>query len=240
MSYTPPQVLFGAAYYHEYQPTPRLRQDFDEMKAAGFSVIRIGESVWSTWEPSDGEFDLEWITPVLDGGRVRHRRDPRHADLRDPAVAAAPLPRAERRDRHRQAVRVGHAPRDRRHPRRVPLPCRAGGAQDPRAPCVASGHHRLPGRQRARRLGDPQPRRLRAVPRPPADPLRHGRGHQRGVGPDLLVAPPVGPGATSGGPTPTSCRSTTSPGVSSRPSCSPSTCRGRPRSSTSTPATASS
>ena len=43
------QVLFGAAYYHEYQPTERLRQDFDEMKAAGFTVIRIGESVWSTW-----------------------------------------------------------------------------------------------------------------------------------------------------------------------------------------------
>ncbi|ROQ39727.1 beta-galactosidase [Frondihabitans sp. PhB188] len=66
MSYTPKQVLFGAAYYHEYQPTPRLKQDFDEMKAAGFSVIRIGESVWSTWEPEDGVFDLEWITPVLD------------------------------------------------------------------------------------------------------------------------------------------------------------------------------
>ncbi|MBT0773190.1 beta-galactosidase [Kineosporia sp. J2-2] len=66
MSYTPSQVLYGAAYYHEYQPTPRLEQDFEEMKAAGFSVIRIGESVWSTWEPEDGVFDLEWITPVLD------------------------------------------------------------------------------------------------------------------------------------------------------------------------------
>ncbi|GAA3634177.1 beta-galactosidase [Kineosporia mesophila] len=66
MSYTPSQILYGAAYYHEYQPTPRLRQDFGEMKAAGFSVIRIGESVWSTWEPEDGVFDLDWITPVLD------------------------------------------------------------------------------------------------------------------------------------------------------------------------------
>jgi beta-galactosidase len=66
MSYTPDRFLFGAAYYHEYQPTPRLEQDFEEMRAAGFTVIRIGESVWSTWEPSDGEFDLEWITPVLD------------------------------------------------------------------------------------------------------------------------------------------------------------------------------
>ncbi|WP_045746148.1 beta-galactosidase [Actinoplanes rectilineatus] len=66
MSYTPPQVLFGAAYYHEYQPTPRLKEDFAAMSEAGFSVIRIGESVWSTWEPEDDVYDLEWITPVLD------------------------------------------------------------------------------------------------------------------------------------------------------------------------------
>ncbi len=66
MSYTPPQVLFGAAYYHEYQPTPRLAEDFAAMRAAGFTVIRVGESVWSTWEPEDDVYDLEWITPVLD------------------------------------------------------------------------------------------------------------------------------------------------------------------------------
>ena len=41
------------------------------MVEAGFTVIRVGESVWSTWEPEDGEFDLEWLQPVLDGA---HRR----------------------------------------------------------------------------------------------------------------------------------------------------------------------
>src|SRR3954469_6489896 len=41
------------------------------MSEAGFSVIRVGESVWSTWEPEDGVFDLDWLTPVLDGA---HRR----------------------------------------------------------------------------------------------------------------------------------------------------------------------
>ena len=65
------QVLFGAAYYHEYQPFPRLDTDLDLMAAAGFSVIRVGESVWSTWEPEDGRFDLDWLAPVLDGA---HRR----------------------------------------------------------------------------------------------------------------------------------------------------------------------
>jgi len=60
------RVLFGAAYYHEYQPTPRLDEDMRLMQEAGFSVIRVGESVWSTWEPENGRFDLEWLAPVLD------------------------------------------------------------------------------------------------------------------------------------------------------------------------------
>jgi beta-galactosidase len=65
------QVLFGAAYYHEYQPAPRFDTDLDLMAAAGFSVIRVGESVWTTWEPEEGRFDLDWLEPVLDGA---HRR----------------------------------------------------------------------------------------------------------------------------------------------------------------------
>ncbi|MGW3295766.1 beta-galactosidase [Streptomyces xiamenensis] len=71
MSVLPHRVLFGAAYYHEYQPTPRLDEDLDLMAAAHFTVIRVGESVWSTWEPENGAFDLDWLLPVLDGA---HRR----------------------------------------------------------------------------------------------------------------------------------------------------------------------
>jgi beta-galactosidase len=72
----PSGILFGAAYYAEYHRAEyrdqgRLDQDLDLMQAAGFTVIRVGESVWSTWEPRDGEFDLEWLEPVLDGA---HRR----------------------------------------------------------------------------------------------------------------------------------------------------------------------
>src|SRR3954465_13242628 len=60
-------VLFGAAYYAEYQPTDRLEADLDLMQQAGFTVIRVGESVWSTWEPREGEFDLDWRQSVRDG-----------------------------------------------------------------------------------------------------------------------------------------------------------------------------
>ncbi|MFG2793424.1 beta-galactosidase [Streptomyces sp. NPDC048419] len=65
------RVLFGAAYYHEYQPYERLKDDLDLMAEARFTVIRVGGSVWSTWEPENGRFDLDWLQPVLDGAHER-------------------------------------------------------------------------------------------------------------------------------------------------------------------------
>jgi beta-galactosidase len=67
----PEKLLFGAAYYHEYQPYERLATDLDLMKAAHFSVIRVGESVWSTWEPEEGVFDVDWLAPIVDGAHER-------------------------------------------------------------------------------------------------------------------------------------------------------------------------
>ena len=65
------RIGFGAAYYAEYQHRPDLEADFELMAKAGFSVIRVGESVWSTWEPEDGRFELDWLEPVLDAAH-RH------------------------------------------------------------------------------------------------------------------------------------------------------------------------
>src|SRR4051812_4236659 len=67
----PERVLYGVAYYAEYQPYDRLERDLDLMAEAHLSVIRVGESVWSTWEPEDGRFDLDWLQPVLDGAHAR-------------------------------------------------------------------------------------------------------------------------------------------------------------------------
>jgi len=61
-------VRLGAAYYNEYLPDPsRLETDLLLMRDAGIRTIRVGESVWSTWEPEDGRFELDWLTRVLDG-----------------------------------------------------------------------------------------------------------------------------------------------------------------------------
>jgi beta-galactosidase len=74
-SRTPPPLpsglLFGVAYYAEYHRSDRLVEDLDLMRAADINVIRVGESVWSTWEPADGELDLEWLAPVLDEAHDR-------------------------------------------------------------------------------------------------------------------------------------------------------------------------
>ena len=59
-------VLYGAAYYHEYEPYERLDQDVAMMQQAGFSVVRMGESTWSLWEPEDGHFDYAWMDRVVD------------------------------------------------------------------------------------------------------------------------------------------------------------------------------
>jgi beta-galactosidase len=67
----PSRILFGAAYYAEYHRDDRTVTDLDLMRDAGFTVIRVGESVWSTWEPRDNEFDLDWLQPVLDGAHDR-------------------------------------------------------------------------------------------------------------------------------------------------------------------------
>jgi beta-galactosidase len=58
--------LFGVAYYTEYMPYDRLDKDIQMMKDAHINFVRIGESTWSTMEPSDGKFDFSSLDKVLD------------------------------------------------------------------------------------------------------------------------------------------------------------------------------
>ena len=59
-------VLYGAAYYNEYNPYERLDKDVALMKAANINVVRMGESTWSLWEPQDGHFEYAWMDRVVD------------------------------------------------------------------------------------------------------------------------------------------------------------------------------
>ncbi len=59
-------ILYGASYYHEYMPVERLEKDVELMQKAGITVVRLGESTWSSWEPRDGQFQFAWMDRVID------------------------------------------------------------------------------------------------------------------------------------------------------------------------------
>jgi beta-galactosidase len=61
-----PTVLYGVAYYHEYMPYDRLDKDVELMQQAGISVVRVGESTWSSWEPQEGVFEFDWMKRIID------------------------------------------------------------------------------------------------------------------------------------------------------------------------------
>ena len=58
-------VLYGAAYYHEYMPYERLDKDIQMMKDCGLSVVRVGESAWGIFEPQEGVFEFEWMDRII-------------------------------------------------------------------------------------------------------------------------------------------------------------------------------
>ena len=65
-AFEPDTVLYGVAYYHEYMPEERLAKDVELMKRAGITVVRVGESTWTSWEPREGEFEFAWMDRVVD------------------------------------------------------------------------------------------------------------------------------------------------------------------------------
>jgi beta-galactosidase len=59
-------ILYGVAYYHEYMPYERLETDVKLMQDAGISVVRLGESSWSLFEPKEGVFEFAWMDRIID------------------------------------------------------------------------------------------------------------------------------------------------------------------------------
>lgn len=58
-------LLYGAAYYHEYMPEERLDEDVKLMKQAGINFVRLGESTWQIWEPKEGVYKFEWMDRIV-------------------------------------------------------------------------------------------------------------------------------------------------------------------------------
>jgi beta-galactosidase len=55
----------GAAWYPEQWPESQWDHDLALMQAAHFNVVRIGEFAWSTEEPTEGHYDLDWLARAV-------------------------------------------------------------------------------------------------------------------------------------------------------------------------------
>lgn len=62
------QTLYVGANYHPHDDknVEKIKSDIRLMKAAGFTVVRMGHLAWDSYEPSEGQFDFEWFDKVMD------------------------------------------------------------------------------------------------------------------------------------------------------------------------------
>jgi beta-galactosidase len=61
----PPPMLLGAAWYPEQWPEARWDADLQLMENAHLHVVRVGEFAWSTMEPAEGRYDLDWLERAI-------------------------------------------------------------------------------------------------------------------------------------------------------------------------------
>src|SRR5580704_7856220 len=66
---TPHAPLLGSAWYPEQWPPDqypgRWEADLTLMEQAHMNVVRIGEFAWSTMEPTEGHYNLDWIGDAI-------------------------------------------------------------------------------------------------------------------------------------------------------------------------------
>ncbi len=65
MKYTADKIHLGAAYYPEHWPEELWSEDARYMQEAGFTVARMGEFAWSTFEPAESEFHFDWLERAI-------------------------------------------------------------------------------------------------------------------------------------------------------------------------------
>ncbi|HWC19309.1 MAG TPA: beta-galactosidase [Terriglobales bacterium] len=67
----PPAILLGTAWYPEQWPESRWDADLTLMQQAGVRMVRVGEFAWSRMEPSEGQYDLEWLDHAITAAAKR-------------------------------------------------------------------------------------------------------------------------------------------------------------------------
>jgi beta-galactosidase len=65
-------LLLGAAWYPEQWAESRWDADLTLMESAHINFVRIAEFAWSTMEPSEGEFQLDWLERAVRAAEKHH------------------------------------------------------------------------------------------------------------------------------------------------------------------------
>jgi len=60
------EIFVGTDYYPEHWPKQRWETDIKLMKQAGFNIVRLAEFSWINLEPTEGQFEFQWLDDVLD------------------------------------------------------------------------------------------------------------------------------------------------------------------------------
>jgi beta-galactosidase len=60
-----PYLLLGAAWYPEQLPESRWDADLALMEKAHMRMVRVGEFAWTAMEPSEGNYQLDWLDHAI-------------------------------------------------------------------------------------------------------------------------------------------------------------------------------
>jgi beta-galactosidase len=69
---TPPPIYLGTAWYPEQWPESRWEADLTLMEQAGIRFVRITEFSWSSMEPTEGNYNFDWIDHAIAAAAKHH------------------------------------------------------------------------------------------------------------------------------------------------------------------------
>src|SRR2546430_4079904 len=67
-----PALMLGAAWYPEQWPESRWEADLALMEAAHINFVRVSEFAWSTMEPKEGDYQLDWLERAVRAAEKHH------------------------------------------------------------------------------------------------------------------------------------------------------------------------
>jgi len=65
-------LMLGAAWYPEQWPESQWESDLALMEAAHINFVRVAEFAWSTMEPKEGDYQLDWLERAVRAAEKHH------------------------------------------------------------------------------------------------------------------------------------------------------------------------